>query len=124
VSRSQTSLVISNATLKTVEEKPYFGTSKIFLCNILLNISSNSDIYRANMNTSWRKLFNDFVMRKNDNLHNSDWMTNETGIWNNLSKKKDRSFNPITSLKISQPVYMKSCKFGFSTWKYKTSLFS
>jgi hypothetical protein len=30
-------------------------------------------------------------------------MTNEIGIWNNLSKEKDKSFNPITLLKISQP---------------------
>lgn len=101
MSRSQTSSVISNSTVKTVEEKPYFGTSKIFLSNILVNISSNSDIYRANMNTSWRKLLNNFVMRKNDSLHNSDQMTNEIGFWNNLSKKKDRSFNPITLLKTS-----------------------
>ena len=49
---THTSSVIFNATVKTVEEKPYFGTSKIFLSNILLNVSSNSDIYRANMNTS------------------------------------------------------------------------
>lgn len=89
MSRSHISSVISNATIKTVEEKPYFGTSKIFLSNILLNISSNSDIYRANMNTSWKKLFNDFVMRKNDNLHDYDWMANEIGIWNHLSKKKE-----------------------------------
>lgn len=44
--------VIFNGTVKSVEEKPYFGTSKILLSNILLNISSNSDIYGANMNTS------------------------------------------------------------------------
>lgn len=85
-------------------KKSHIGTSKIFLSNILLNISSNSDIYRANTNTSWGKLFNDFVMRKNNYLHNSDWMTNENGIWKNLSKKKDISFNPITLLKRSQPI--------------------